>query len=451
MNRIRIKLVQQSAPHALLGLWHPTADRPDPIAVLERQEARRLPWLLPIRHARMAQNAFATYRGMPAVMAFDLGTAPHSGLDVQLCGDAHIANFGFYASPERALLFDLNDFDETTRGPFEWDLKRLVTSLVIAARERKFPRDWQERAARRATRTYRKAMREHADSAWLDVWYQQFDADAAIQTIKHTPFRKHLQAMAQQARRRDHTQAMRKHCERNADGDLQIRQAPPLIWRHRELPPAWTGEMHAWEWVSRIVDDYIRNLAPDLQVLMRSFRLVDTALKVVGVGSVGTRCAIGLFLGPRDDDILMLQSKQAEASVLEPYATAPSPDHQGQRVVLGQRLMQSASDRLLNWTTTPAGDAVYIRQLRDWKGAVALEALDPEGLVSYGRLCAAALAKAHARSGDRCAIAAYIGEGRSFEQAMLSFALSYADQAIADYQKLLQAIAAGRLDTTDVS
>ena len=398
----------------------------------------------------MAQNAFATYRGTPAVMAIDLGTAPHSGLDVQLCGDAHIANFGFYASPERTLLFDLNDFDETARGPFEWDLKRLVTSMVIAARSLKLSAEWQQRAASRCARSYRKAMRKLADTAWLDVWYRQFDIDATIDTVKHAPFRQHLQQMARQARRRDHAQAVRKFCERDADGELQIRQAPPLIWRHRELPPTWTGEMHSWEWVTRTVDEYLSHLQPEHRQLMRPYRLVDTALKVVGVGSVGTRCAIGLFLGPRDDDILMLQSKQAEPSVLEPYATRPSPAHQGQRVVEGQRLMQSASDLLLHWTNTPAGHDIYIRQLRDWKGGVDLEAIDAEGLVSYGRICAAALAKAHARSGDRCAIASYLGEGHSFETAMVSFALAYADQAIADYQSLLQAIAAGRLESTDV-
>ena len=442
--------MQQSPPHALLGLWHPPADRPDPIAVLQQQEANRLPWLLPIRHARMAQSAFATYRGAAAVMAIDLGTAPHSGLDVQLCGDAHIANFGFYASPERKLLFDLNDFDETARGPFEWDLKRLVTSTVIAARSLKLSADWQQRAASRCARSYRKAMRRLADTAWLDVWHHQFDIDDTITTIKHSPFRRHLQEMAQQARRRDHAQAMRKFCERDADGELQIRQAPPLIWRHRDLPPTWTGEMHSWEWVTRTIDGYLRTLQPELRTLMQPFRLVDTALKVVGVGSVGTRCAIGLFIGPRDDDILMLQSKQAEPSVLEPYANSPSPAHQGQRVVEGQRLMQSATDRLLNWTTTPAGDAIYIRQLRDWKGGVDLDAIDAEGLVSYGRLCAAALAKAHARSGNRGAIASYLGEGRSFETAMVSYAMAYADQATADYQCLLQAIAAGRLESSDV-
>jgi uncharacterized protein (DUF2252 family) len=443
--------VQQSAPHALLGLWQPAADRPDPIALLQEQERRRLPWLLPIRHGRMARSVFGCYRGSAAVMAYDLGTAPHSGLEVQLCGDAHLANFGFYASPERRLLFDLNDFDETARGPFEWDLKRLAASLVIVARELQMPPTWQEKAASRCARTYRKAMRALAATPWLDVWHRQFASDTTIAAIKHTPLRRHLQAMAEQARKRDHAQAFRKHCERNADGDLQIRHAPPLIWRHRELPPAWTGDLPSWQWVTQTIDTYISHLEPEVQGLMRPFRLVDTALKAVGVGSVGTRSAIGLFLGPREDDILMLQSKQAEPSVLEPYTAGRTLEHHGQRVVHGQRLLQSACDRLLHWSSTPAGDSVYIRQLRDWKGAVELESLDPEGLVAYGRICAAALAKAHARSGDRLALASYIGEGRSFETAMLSYALAYADQAIADYQALLQAIASGRLDSTDVA
>ena len=441
-----------SAPsHLLLGNWCPRADRADPIALLQTQEAQRISWLVPVRHARMAQNPFAYYRGAPVVMAADLGTAPSSGLEVQLCGDAHLFNFGFYASPERALLFDINDFDETARGPFEWDVKRLVASLVIAARSLGLPPSWQERIARRAARAYRKAIRRLADTPWLEVWSHRFDMTAYVREIRHEPFRRYLEQVTERARHRDSRQAVRKLCEPAPDGSLRIRHDPPLIWRHAEIPPDWLeNEQPLEERVASTYATYLASLRPETRRLLDCFRIADTANKAVGVGSIGTRCSIGLFLGPREDDILVLQSKQAEPSVLAPYATSPAPDHQGQRVVEGQRLMQTVSDLYLGWTTNAHGEQLYWRHFRDWKGSVELEALDAEGLRTYGKLCAAVLAKAHARSGDRVAIATYLGESRSFDAAMTAFATAYADQSDADYRQLLQAISTGRLSTSTV-
>lgn len=413
--------------------------RGDPIERLRRQELHRLAWLLPVRHSRMAQSPFAFFRGAAAVMADDLGNAPHSGLEVQLCGDAHLLNFGFYASPERALLFDLNDFDETARGPFEWDLKRLASSLVVAAGELQLPDPWPERVARRCARAYRKAMVRLAGQSRLEVWNRRIDIDATVQEVEHAPFRRHLEAVTARARQRDSRQAVSKLCESNGKGELQIRHDPPLIWRHDAMEP----EPGAPPLAQRVHDTYatyLKSIRPEIRRLLAGFRLVDSASKAVGVGSVGTRCSIGLLLGDGPDDVLVLQSKQAEASVLEPHATSPSPDHQGQRVVEGQRLMQTVSDPFLGWTTNAHGEHLYWRHFRDWKGSVELEALDGEGLQAYGRLCALALARAHARSGDRRAMATAMGEGRDFPEAITDYALAYGVQNCEDHRSFRRAL-----------
>lgn len=378
--------------HAVLARPPQDEGRSDPIARLQRQEQTRLAWLLPIRHARMASSPFAFFRGSPAVMADDLGGAIHSGLEVQLCGDAHLLNFGFYASPERALLFDLNDFDETARGPFEWDVKRLVSSLVVAAAELNLDGGWPERLARRCPRAY--------------------------------------------------SQAMGKLCRVDCSGRLQIRHDPPLIWQHAQME----SEPEALPLAQRVQDtyaSYLSSIRPEVQRLLVGFELVDTASKAVGVGSVGTRCSIGLLVGSRPDDVLVLQSKQAEASVFSAYATSPSPQHQGQRVVEGQRLMQTVSDGFLGWTTNAHGEHLYWRHFRDWKGAVVLSELDGEGVLTYGKLCAKALAKAHARSGDRQAIAAYLGEGPSFEEAMAAYGLAYGTLSQRDFAQFRRALRDG--------
>ena len=428
-----------------LGQWHPAADRRDPIAVLQRQEANRLPWLVPVRHSRMAQNAFAFYRGTPAVMAHDLGTAPSTGLEVQLCGDCHLSNFGFYRSAEGTLLFDINDFDETVRGPFEWDLKRLAASAVLAARGLGLDPAQQGRVARRTARAYRKAMQQLAKAEWLQVWTERIDVDATIQDVTHEPLRKLLTKASAKARSKDSLEAVGKLCETGADGLLQLRHDPPLIWRHAQLDRQWTADLHWMELSDQMLNRYLNSIRADMQVFLSHYRLVDVALKAVGVGSIGSRCAIGLFVGRHANDILLLQSKQAEASVLAPYATTGPPAHQGQRVVEGQRLMQSASDPALGWTSAPTGE-FYWRLLRNWKGTIDMTALDATGLAWYGELCGRALAKAHARSGDRVAIATYLDVGKAFDKAMERYGLAYADQSQRDYGQFLAAIKLGHLE-----
>ena len=432
-----------------LGHWAPPPGRHDPIAVLQDQEADRLPWLVPVRHSRMAHDAFAFYRGTPAVMAHDLGNAPSSGLEVQLCGDCHLANFGFYASPERSLVFDLNDFDETVRGPFEWDLKRLVASAVLAARSLALTSDQQGRVARRTARAYRKAMETLAGQSLHQVWAQRVDVDAYINGLEHPPLRQHMLKVSAKARAHTSSEAAGKLCERGPDGQLQLRHDPPLIWRHALLDRSWTADIDWRDLTQTLLELYLHSVPAELRHLLQHYQLVDAAMKAVGVGSVGTRCAIGLFVGPHPDDVLILQSKQAEASVLEPYATTPSPEHHGQRVIEGQRLMQTVSDPFLGWTSGVQRDRRYYwRQLRNWKGAVDLASLDAKGLELYGALCGRTLAKAHARSGDRHAIAAWIEVGKVFDQALESFGLHYADQAENDYQLFIRAIKEGRLEAS---
>jgi uncharacterized protein (DUF2252 family) len=428
---------------AELGAWVPPSDRSDPIALLEAQERTRISWLIPERHRRMAASAFAFFRGSPVVMAADLGQAPHSGLEVQLCGDAHLLNFGFYASPERALLFDINDFDETVRGPFEWDLKRLVTSLVIAAQACQLPQSWQGKLARHGARAYRREMRQLAACSHIDVWYRRIDVDAFIAELPDHPFRAHLQQVAADARQRDSLQAVRKLCTTGADGQLQIRHAPPLIWRHAQMEaePGLSEPLQLR--VKQAYGGYLESVRPEVRRFLSGYRLVDTASKAVGVGSVGTRCSIGLLVGSRPDDVLVLQSKQAEASVLAAYATSPSAAHQGQRVVEGQRLMQTVSDPLLGWTTNAHQEHLYTRHFRDWKGSVQLERLDAVGLDRYGSLCGATLAKAHARSGDRVALAAFMAAGKPFDCAMAAYALAYAAQSLRDHRRFLEVFSGG--------
>jgi uncharacterized protein (DUF2252 family) len=430
-----------------MGRWQPPPDRRDPIAVLIQQEADRLPWLVPVRHHRMASNAFAFYRGTPAVMAHDLGHAANTGIEVQLCGDCHLANFGFYASPEWCLLFDINDFDETVRGPFEWDLKRLVASAVLAARALKLKPDEQERAARRTARAYRRAMRDLASQPLHQLWAERLDVETLIQGIKHAPLRRHLETMRARAMARTSRQAAGKLCEIGADGrTLQLRHNPPLIWRHALLERRWTGNIDWQELLEPMLGCYLESLPPHQRHLLSQYHLADAAIKAVGVGSVGTRCGIGLFLGPHPDDVLILQSKQAEPSVLAPYASTPPPAHHGQRVIEGQRLMQTSSDPFLGWTSGPVlGRHFYWRQLRNWKGSVDLSALDAKGLEIYGELCGAVLAKAHARSGDRVAIATALEKGSDLDRALARFGLAYADQAEDDYARFLDAIHQGRL------
>jgi uncharacterized protein (DUF2252 family) len=400
----------------------------------------------------MAENAFAFFRGAAAVMAADLARKPHSGLMVQLCGDAHLLNFGFYGSPERQLLFDINDFDETHPGPFEWDVIRLATSLLLAGRSLGFSDKQQAKVCRRGVQAYAEAIADFAAMPFIKMWVAKLPLEDLIEQRSKGSLKAHLKQVTAMALQRNSRQAVRKLCELDNNGTLLFRHQPPLIWRYSLLP---SEALSGMDWRHRIdimYAEYLASIRPDLRRLLNQFRMSDVAFKAVGVGSVGTRCAIGVFVGEQPDDVLVIQSKQAEPSVLAPYVhdVESVPSHQGQRVVEGQRLMQTASDAFLGWTTTPEGTHLYWRHFRDWKGSVDVTQLDAEGLQDYGKLCAWTLAKAHARSGDRQKIHAVIRDSKLFARTIHEQALEHADLAVQDHQALLQAIAEGRLETSSV-
>ncbi|AZQ34278.1 DUF2252 domain-containing protein [Streptomyces cyaneochromogenes] len=430
---LRGKAARTRVPRSAHASWLPSVDRPDPVAVLERQGRDRLPELLPIRYGRMAASPFAFLRGAAAVMAADLAAAPHTGLTVQLCGDAHLLNFGLYASPERALLFDLNDFDETYPGPFEWDVKRLAVSVAVAARENGHPQAKAARAAQEAVSAYRTAIRRLARLGELDVWYTRIDAEQLLPLARSTRHRRRAESSLGRARRRTSLQAYGKLTEM-VDGRRRIIQDPPLI------EPAGTSDM---AFLRKIFSDYRSTLSEERRLLLDRYRFVDAARKVVGVGSVGLRCFIVLLAGRDTDDPLFLQIKEARQSVLEEHLPSGPYVHHGHRVVAGQRLLQAAGDVFLGWMSGPQGRAFYWRQLRDMKGSADVAAMGPDDLVSYARLCGTALARAHARSGDRIAIAGYLGNADTFDRAVTAFALSYADQTATDHATLGAAVAAG--------
>jgi hypothetical protein len=429
----------------------PQGQRPDPIELLRQQEVDRLPWLVPERYTRMAADPFAFFRGAAGVMAADLAREPHSGQMVQLCGDAHLLNFGFYGSPELQLLFDINDFDETHPGPFEWDVIRLATSLVLAARSLGLSDKEQSKVCRRGVRAYGEAMAAFTAMAFVPMCVAKPPFEELIDQRAGANLQAHLKHVVADAVRRTSRQAVHKLCEVNSSGDLVFRHQPPLIWRQAELP---SDVLFGVPWRTRfelIYAEYLKSVRPELRHLLSQFRMSDCAFKAVGVGSVGTRCAIGVMVGDHPDDVLVLQSKQADPSVLAPYVNQPSPDHQGQRVVQGQRLMQTASDPFLGWTTTPEGKPFYWRQFRNWKGAVDVAQLDADGLKDYGKLCGWTLAKAHARSGDRRALSACMGELKAFAAALLERALVHAQQTEQDHAALVQAIAQGRLEASPLA
>ncbi|MET8164647.1 DUF2252 domain-containing protein [Streptomyces sp. NPDC005329] len=415
------------------ALWLPSVDRPDPVAVLERQGRDRLPELLPIRYGRMAASPFAFLRGSAAVMAADLASQPHTGLTVQLCGDAHLLNFGLYASPERGLLFDLNDFDETFPGPFEWDVKRLAASVAVAARENGHPEPKAHRAALEAVAAYRTAIRRLSRLDELAVWYERIDAERLLPLLRSARRRGRTEGSLTRARRRTSLQALGKLTE-VVDGRRRIIHDPPLI------EPACASDSAA---LRKIFSDYRSTLTEERRLLLDRYRFVDAARKVVGIGSVGTRCFIVLLAGRDTDDPLFLQIKEARASVLEEHLPSGPYAHPGHRVVAGQRLLQAAGDVFLGWTTGPQSRAFYWRQLRDPKGTAGVAGMSPADLAAYARLCGTALARAHARSGDRIAIAGYLGGAESFDRAVADFALAYADRTAADHAILGAAVAAG--------
>ncbi|MBD9735550.1 DUF2252 domain-containing protein [Streptomyces sp. H28] len=442
------RAARSRAPRSVHGWFEAAGDRPDPVGTIERQSATRLPELVPIRYGRMLESPFRFYRGAAAIMAADLGPAPNTGLTVQLCGDAHLLNFRLLASPERHLVFDINDFDETLAGPFEWDVKRLAASFVIAARANGFSTDEQDDAVRTCVRAYRRRMRDFAGMRTLDVWYAQDDVDRMREllasSLDHETRRRTDRATAK-ARTRTHLQAYTKLTRVTAEG-RRIAPDPPLLVPLGDLLDDPAEERQG---LRGVLQGYVRSLSSERRYLLGRYHVVDMARKVVGVGSVGTRCWIVLLLGRDDDDPLLLQAKEAQESVLAPYTGGEPCEHQGRRVVAGQRLIQTSSDILLGWTHAVGLDGrgrdFYVRQLRDWKGIARPETMDPGLLRLFARLCGSALARAHARSGDPVAIAAYLGGSSRFDRALVAFARSYADLNERDHAALGAAVRSGRV------
>ncbi len=436
------------ASHATLEL---SADR-DPVAQLDEGTAERVPELVPIRYGRMLTSPFAMYRGAAAVMAHDLAATPRSGLNVQLCGDAHLANFGGFASPERSFVFDLNDFDETLRGPFEWDVKRLAASFEIAARHRGFSDAERSAAVLGVTRSYREAMRQFATMRNLDLWYARLDVSELQERLsarKDSKQAKSARRSVAKARTKDSMKALSR-LTTDVDGEPRIVSDPPLIVSLADLAGEHDVEAIENE-IRALVRVYRRTLQGDRRQLLESFRYVDLARKVVGVGSVGTRCWIMLLLGRDSADPLFLQVKEAGASVLESVLGKSRYSNHGQRIVEGQRLMQATSDIFLGWVRNPKGldggsRDFYVRQLWDWKTSVDLEVILPRGLELYAQACGWTLARAHARSGDRVAIASYLGKSDAFERALAEFAATYADLNQADFAALSTAASTGRIE-----
>jgi uncharacterized protein (DUF2252 family) len=440
-------------PRGVHGEWQPrtAADR-DPVEILHQQATSRVQELVPIRYGRMLASPFAFYRGAAAVMADDLATTTSTGLSVQLCGDAHLANFGGFAAPDRAIVFDLNDFDETLPGPFEWDVKRLVASFAVAARDRDFPTGTGGHLARRVAHSYRESITSFSRMSRLDVWYARLDADELVgrwgdmvgaATLKR--FNKTLK----KARRRTGSRAFSRYTTMAPDGSLRPLRHPPLVVPLEDLLQGQDLSV-AQGVLSDAYGRYLDSLSDDKRYLLSGYRVVGMARKVVGVGSVGTRCWIVLLVGRHDDlDDLVLQIKEADSSVLEPYLGRSAYDNHGRRVVEGQRLLQAASDSLLGWNRATNLDGetndFYVRQMWDGKVSADLVALDIDGYGAYAEMCGWTLARAHARSGDSARISGYLGSGTRFDKAMADFADAYADQNEQDYSLLVEAVESGRL------
>ena len=449
---VKGKAARAEVPRDSHAAFDPPPDRPDPIALLEEQAATRVPELVPVRYGRMMVSPFTYYRGAALPMASDLSTTPVTGLAVQACGDAHLSNFGVFGSAERRLVFDVNDFDETLPGPWEWDVKRLAASLDVAARGNGFAGKQRRAIVAAAVASYRLAMRGFADMTNLDVWYAHADMEqlrAQFDPRLGTRQRKAVDKGMAKARTRDSMQEVGK-LTRLVDGRPRIISDPPLLVPVDDLAPGEMDRASLQAQVADLLGKYRRTLETDRRVLLEQFEFCDLARKVVGVGSVGTRCWIALMLGRDGTDPLFLQVKEAEASVLSRYVGASRHANQGQRVVAGQRLMQATSDIFLGWQRNPAGldgkaRDFYVRQLRDWKFSLDIDAMVPRGMRLYGELCGWTLARAHARSGDRIAIAAYLGATDVFDQAITRFAAAYADQNERDHQALVDAVTSGRI------
>jgi uncharacterized protein (DUF2252 family) len=446
----RGKAARAEVPRSSHAVFEPPPTRFDPVELLERQAATRVPELVPIRYGRMLVSPFTFYRGAAMIMAHDLGPTPRSGLAVQCCGDAHLSNFGVFASPERRLVFDVNDFDETLPGPWEWDVKRLAVSMLIAARDNGYRAKDEERIVLDTVARYRTALAEFAAMSDLDVWYSRLEIESFIQELAPQFKQKIVQRTEKElakARTKDSMTAFSKLTQ-SVNGDVRIVDQSPLIVPIEQLAPGQERD-EMFEALHGLLRRYRRTLEFDRRVLLEQFRLTDFARKVVGVGSVGTRAWIALLLG-RDEDPLFLQLKEAEASVLEEILGASQFANHGERVVTGQRLMQATSDIFLGWVHVESGldgkpRDFYGRQLKDWKGSAEIEQMVPTAMATYGTMCGWTLARAHARSGDRIAIASYLGSGDGFDRAILEFSKAYADQNEHDYNALADAVKSGRI------
>ncbi len=437
------KSLRTQVPRTSHGEWAPAADRPDPISLLEEQNRTRVQELVPIRMGRMSLSPFAFLRGSAVVMASDLAKTPISGIKVQLCGDAHVSNFGGFATPERRLVFDVNDFDETLPGAWEWDLKRMAASIIVAGRENGYSAQENRQAVVGSIQQYQTLMQRGASMKCLDVWYAHIDIETLMGMVKRKG-QERLQKQQQRASRRTSEGVFPKMAE-VVDGQYRIKDEPPLIMHVEDLGDVKKTQEHEAERIKGAFDAYVETLQDDRKVLLSKYHFVDIARKVVGVGSVGTRCWVLLFMAGGDgDDPLFLQVKEAGASTLEPYFGNSAYANHGERVVQGQRLMQEASDIFLGWTKGEVVD-LYVRQLRDMKVSAEIATLSKKEFDFYTRVCASALARAHGRSGDPAMISGYLGNSDAFAQAIARFAEAYADQTERDHATLLAAIKEGNI------
>lgn len=441
------KSLRKVAPLDSHAEWSAGAGQLDTVALIEEQNIDRIPWLVPVRRARMLRSSFTFYRGAARIMAADLAGTPTSGIFAQLCGDAHLANFGAYASPERQLVFDLNDFDETLPGPWEWDVKRLAASLFIAAQHNGLDTTETHKVTRRAVTAYRKAMANFAEMRLTDIWYDLFHTDRILDWLKGTKQYKPESRRLAKFKKKDSRHALDRLAE-EVDGKFRIRSQPPLLLPLRDLPVSIQEEKHYW--AIRGFEDYCQSVSDELKILLGRYRIVDVAYKVVGVGSVGTRCAILLLEGRDRNDPLFLQIKQASKSVLEYHLPASQYENSGERVVQGQRLMQAANDIFLGWIESKrSGNQYYWRQLKDWKGSIDVEYVNYQELKFMADARGWNLARAHARSGDPMAISGYLDAGKAFDKAITEFAARYAEQNNRDYHAYLAEVRSQGLECTE--
>ncbi len=436
------KALRDKCPRTLQAEWKPRSKSKDIVKLLEESDADRIPGLIPVKYQRMGVSPFTFYRGAAILQARDLANAPVSGIIVQACGDCHLANFGGFASPERVLVFDINDFDETFPGPWEWDIKRLGASLVLAARDRGFSKTAANNAVRAAAASYRKRMAEFAEMTVLDTWYAQVSIDALKEHFRKDPDMSARLAKKQKEARSRTSEAVVPKLTAVVDGRRKIKDEPPVIYHFDEFSRDFEKQR------LQFTEEYKKSLQADRRKLYERYRFQDAAIKVVGVGSVGTRCYLSLLLADEDDP-LFLQFKEARRSVLESPRGKSRYANQGYRVVEGVHVMQAASDIFLGWARTKGHD-YYVRQFRDMKVSAEVETFRPSTLVGYADMCGWALARAHAKSGDAAMIAGYLGSSDQYDDALAKYSEAYADQAETDYETFQKAIRSGRLSTEPV-